>query len=442
MKFNKDFTFGTATSSYQIEGGYKEDGRTDSIWDVFSKTKGKIIDNSNGDIACDHYHRYEEDIKLMADLGVDSYRLSISWSRIIPKKGVINQKGIEFYRNIMNSLKQHGISVSVTIYHWDLPQWIYEENKGWVSRNIISYFIEYCAVLFREYDQLVDMWITLNEPWCSSFLSYLIGNHAPGHQSYEDYIRAHHHLLLAHGKAIKLYHEMNFNKPIGITLNPSHTYIPKHTFENELAKTLDDGFRNRLFYEPLFKGCYPMDVIALLSQYIKDFSFIQEGDLSIISEKCDFLGVNFYGHNYIQYNPNNPFLSEGADSDLKKTAMGWDVSPWALEDLIIRLRHEYTDIPIYITENGSAWDDQLIDGEINDIERIQYLEMHLKVVGRLNELGMNIKGYYAWSLIDNYEWAYGYTKRFGIVYVDYRTLERIPKNSYYYYQKIIKNREI
>ncbi len=434
------FIFGVATSAYQIEGGVDKGGRTPSIWDAFCEDKKRIADGSDGKIACDHYHLFEEDIRLIKELGVDYYRLSISWSRIIPYKNKINELGIEFYRHLLRRLHEEGIKTAVTMYHWDLPLWIYEENKGWVSRDTVSYFLEYAKVLFNELDPYVDMWITLNEPWCSSTLGYLYGEHAPGHKNYNDYIKVHHHLMLAHGKTVQLYRDMNLKKPIGISINTTHTYVEKESYENLIAKNNDDGLRNRIFYEPLFKGGYPMDIINLLAPYITDWSFINPADFEIIKTPIDFLGINYYTWDYVCYDKNNPFYHRPDYKDLKKTTMGWDVTPFALKDLIIRLRNDYTDIPVYITENGSSWDDCLVNGEVNDLDRIKYLDSHLEVIDGLNRENMNIMGYFAWSLIDNFEWAHGYTKRFGLVYVDYQTLKRIPKKSYYHYQEIIRKR--
>lgn len=440
MSFDKDFIFGVATASYQIEGAHDEDGRTPSIWDTFSKLKGKVFNMDNGDIACDHYHRYKEDVELIKELGADSYRFSIAWPRIFPKEGEYNPKGMEFYKNLLKELKERGIKAAVTLYHWDLPQWV-QDKGGWENRDNINYFLEYVKKCFEELNEYVDLWITHNEPWCASFLSNALGEHAPGKRSISAAVKVAHHLLLSHGLTVKTYRELGFKKPIGITINLSPYYPASNDFKDILAANNGDGFLNRWFLDALFNGHYPFDIINLYAQRIDDFSFIKMEDFEVIREKCDFLGINFYNRSLVEYDPTNILLSRAAYSNYKKTSMGWDVSPKEFIDLIKMVRN-YTDLPIYITENGSAWEDRVEDGKIHDVERINYLVDHLKAVDKMNQMGLNIKGYYCWSLLDNFEWGHGYSKRFGIVYVDYNTQERIKKDSFYKYQEIIKERRV
>ncbi|WP_461205463.1 GH1 family beta-glucosidase [Clostridium sp. DL1XJH146] len=439
--FSRDFIFGVATSSYQIEGTKTKDGYIESIWDDFAKKPGKILDKSDGKIACQHVKYYKEDVALMKRLGVDSYRFSISWARIMPKEGEISQEGIQFYKNLLLELKESGIKASVTMYHWDLPLWIYEKNGGWISRDTAYLFLDYVKVIVGKLDEYVDQWITLNEPLCSSFLGYLIGNHAPGHRDVTEYIKAVHHLNLAHGLAVD-YYKNRYNKPIGIVLVLTQVYAADNSYNNKLAAKVSDAVGNRAFLDPIFKGKYPDDLMMLLSIKVSDFSFIEEGDLEIISSKIDFLGANFYTHTLVEYDPTNLLISRGVHTEHKKTGMDWDITPYALYDMVKRVRNDYTDIPIYITENGSAWDDKLDEGKVHDEDRINYLNDHLQIVSKLNDEGMNVVGYFAWSLMDNYEWAFGYVKRFGIVYVDYETQKRYPKDSYYRYQEIIKSRKL
>ncbi|MCX7903592.1 MAG: GH1 family beta-glucosidase [Caloramator sp.] len=441
MTFSKEFIFGVATSSYQIEGAFDEDGRTPSIWDTFSKTKGKVLNMDNGDVACDHYHRYKEDVNLIKELGVDAYRFSIAWPRIFPKEGEYNPKGMEFYKNLLKELKEKGIKAVATLYHWDLPQWV-QDKGGWEKRENIEYFIEYAKKCFLELDEYIDMWITHNEPWCASFLSNALGEHAPGKRDLQAALKVAHHILLSHGMVVKLYRELGFKKPIGITLNLSPSYPASREFKDKIAANNSDGFLNRWFLEPLFKGNYPLDMINLYSSRVTDFSFIKEEDFNIIGERCDFLGINYYNRSLVEFDPMSLLLFRGAYSEYKKTSMGWDVSPKEFIDLIKMVREKYTDLPIYITENGSAWDDILVDGKIHDVDRVEYLIEHLRAVGKMNEMGLNIKGYFYWSLLDNFEWGYGYSKRFGLVYVDFENQMRFKKESFYKYKEIINRRTI
>lgn len=441
MIFDKDFMFGVATSSYQIEGSIDKDGRTPSIWDTFSKTSGNTVDFDNGDIACDHYNRYKEDVSIMTDLGVDCYRLSIAWPRIFPSYREYNPKGMKFYKDLLTELKKNGIKTAVTLYHWDLPQWL-QDRGGWETRECADNFIDYAQKCFEELDNLTDMWITHNEPWCASFLANIVGEHAPGKSSISTALKVAHHILLSHGMAVNKYRNLGYNKPIGITLNLMPVYTYDNSFFNKLAESNYDGFFNRWFLEPIFKGRYPFDIVNLFSTYIPDFSFIKHGDLEIIGEKCDFLGVNYYNRALVEFDAKSQTLSKGAESLYNKTAMGWDVSPNEFVDLIGMIRNNYTNLPIYITENGSAWDDIVEDGCIHDVNRTEYLVEHLKAVAKMNDKGLNIVGYFCWSLLDNFEWAYGYTKRFGIVYVDFKTQQRIKKDSYFKYKNIIETRDI
>ncbi|TDB53709.1 MULTISPECIES: GH1 family beta-glucosidase [Bacillaceae] len=443
MKFHKGFTFGTATSAYQIEGAYLEDGRTASIWDVFCDIPGKVHKGHNGNVACDHYHRFEEDVDQIKKLGVDTYRFSISWPRIFPKKGVFNQQGMEFYKRLIKKLRTENIKPAVTLYHWDLPVWAHEEG-GWTNRESVQWFMDYARVCFQELDADIDSWITHNEPWCAAFLGYHQGVHAPGHQNMEEALKAAHHILVSHGQAVRvLKEEIQSNTPIGITLNLSPVYANTSSLNDQLAANNADGYSNRWFLDPVFKGQYPVDMMNIFSKYVHSYNFIQAGDLDIISTPCDFFGINFYSRALVEFNAASDFMYQGAYSDYPKTGMGWDISPKEFKDLIHRLRKEYTDLPIYITENGAAFDDVVENGRVHDAGRVEYVEQHLQAVHELNEEGMGIEGYYLWSLMDNFEWSFGYNKRFGILYVDFDSQERIWKDSAYRYAEIIKsNRSI
>lgn len=442
MNFNKEFIFGVATSAYQIEGGWNKGGRTPSIWDEFCRTSGKVHNNDNGDVACDHYNLYREDIKLMKELGVDSYRFSIAWPRIFPQKGIYNEEGMNFYKDILKELKENGIKAAVTLYHWDLPMWA-QELGGWANRESIDWFLEYSKKCFKELDNEVYIWITHNEPWCISFLSNIIGEQAPGKNDITEALKVAHHVLLSHGEVVRLYRKIEGKHPIGLNLNLSPVYSKTDRYEDLLAANNYDVFFNRYFLDPVFKGRYPFELANLFHDKIEAFDFIKRGDFEIISEKCDFLSVNYYTRAFVEFDSNSPMLFKAAAPEYSVTAMGWEVYPRGLYDLIKRIRHDYTDLPIYIAENGCAYEDIVTqEGHIHDDDRIEYFKKHLQKVAELNNDGYNIAGYYAWSLMDNFEWANGYSKRFGLIYVDFESLKRIPKDSFDYYRSIIKAREI
>lgn len=431
--------FGVSTSSYQIEGAAHEDGRTDCIWDTYSREFGNILNGDTGEIACDHYHKYQEDVELIKELGADAYRFSVSWSRIYPEKDKFNPDGLLFYKKLLKVLKEQGIKACVTIYHWDLPQWA-QDLGGWENRECVSWYLQFAGKLFEELDDEVSMWITQNEPYCAGFLAYYKGEHAPGRKSPEGGLKAVHHLLLSHGKAVEMYRAAGGKHPIGITLNLGYMYPASDTVGDRLACRLADGFTNRWFLDALFKQEYPNDMLTYFAaRYGADYSFIKEGDMESISVKADFLGINHYSSTTVCYAPYAPELNEACLTQKPKTSMLWDIDPEAFGRLIERVREEYTDIPVYITENGSAWMDEIEEGQVHDKGRVLYLQSYMEIVDRLNGKGMNIAGYFCWSLLDNFEWPSGYSQRFGIVYVDYPSQMRIKKDSYYTYKTIIKN---
>jgi len=439
--FKNDFIFGAATAAYQIEGAHDRDGKTPSIWDVFSHKEGKIANGDNGDVACDHYHLYENDIALMKEIGLDSYRFSVSWPRVIPHPGHVNEKGIDFYNRLIDELLENGISPMLTLYHWDLPQWMYEKG-GWISREICGYFDDYSALLFNKFGDRVKYWVTHNEPYCISMLGHLYGQHAPGHKNLQDAIRTAHHLLLTHGRALNIFRQTGLKSKIGITLNLGPAYPYSETETDKLAASRYDGFANRWFLEPLFKGQYPKDMFDYYESNHIDFSHIQDGDLKIINGETDFLGVNYYMDFNMRYDRDAFLQGSHVDMGRDKTAMGWEISPEGFIDIVRQIRENYTDIPVMITENGSAFKDEIKNGEIEDTERLEYLKSHLEAVVKMNEEGLNVTAYYVWSLMDNFEWAFGYDKRFGIIGVDYETQKRIIKKSGRYYSNIIKTRSL
>ncbi|MEA2015256.1 MAG: GH1 family beta-glucosidase, partial [Actinomycetota bacterium] len=381
LKFGNGFLFGAATSSYQIEGAVREDGRTPSIWDVFSKTQGKTYRGDSGDVACDHYHRYKEDVGLMEGIGLDAYRFSISWPRIFPEKGKYNPEGMQFYKNLISELTQRNIKPVVTLYHWDMPMWAYNMG-GWLNRDSVKWFEEYATRVFKELGDSVSLWITHNEPLCSSFFSYYEGNHAPGHNSLSEANAAAHHILLSHGNAVEAFRKFNFkNGKIGITLNLIPVYPATESEGDAEAAKRRDGYLNRWFLDPLFKAKYPEDMKEIYKEHTDNFNFIEKGDLKKISTEIDFLGVNYYNRELVKYCGDAELGFEIIHGSRPKTEMDWEIVPEALYDLILRLRGEYTKIPVYITENGAAFNDKLLKSrEVRDNKRINYLKEHLKEV--------------------------------------------------------------
>lgn len=444
VEFDNDFLFGTATASYQVEGAYNEDGRGMSIWDTFCRKNGKVFNGDTGDVACDHYHRYKDDIALMKKIGIKAYRFSIAWPRIFPEKGKFNQMGLDFYKRLIDELLINNIIPCATIYHWDLPQWA-DDLGGWLNRDVVHWYGEYVEKIFKELGTYVPMWITLNEPWCSSILGYGTGEHAPGHKNFGEALTAAHHHLLSHGNAVRIFRDFNLkDSKIGITLNLNEVYPETDSLDDKIAASIIDGYSNRWFLDPIFKGSYPDDMVKLFSSIFGSLDFIRNEDFNDISQKVDFLGVNYYTRAIVRKCVGELFNVKYVDGPNKKTDMGWEISPESLYNLLTRLKNEYTkELPIYITENGAALKDIISDdGHIHDDERIEYLKLHLNEAYRFIKNGGNLKGYFVWSLMDNFEWAYGYSKRFGIIYVDYKTQKRILKDSAIWYKDVIATRRI
>ena len=440
-KFKDSFIFGTGTASYQIEGGFNEGGRTPSIWDTFTKISGNTFMGDTGEVACDHYHRFKEDVELLNEIGVDSYRLSISWSRIFPLKGQYNPEGIKFYRDLIHKLKENNIISSVTLYHWDLPQWA-QDLGGWENRECVYWFQDYCIKVFEELGQDVSMWTTHNEPFCAALVGNYMGVHAPGKKDLKSALVVSHHLLLSHGLVVRAFRKFQFeNSSIGITLNLTPATAASKDEKDIIAAKMSDGFVNRWFLDPVLKGRYPKDMIEFYEKMVGVLDFIEEGDLAIISTDMDFLGINYYTRNIVKYSEGDQLKFQGIDGGSEKTEMGWEICPSSLYQLLVRIKDEYTKLPLYITENGAAFDDSVTkDNKIHDIDRINYIKAHLQVLQEFIEVGGNLKGYYLWSFMDNFEWAYGYSKRFGMVYINYDTQERILKDSALWYKNVIKNR--
>ncbi len=431
-----DFIFGVATAAFQIEGAAKADNRLPSIWDTFCATPGKVKGMDNGDIACDHYHLWEQDIQLIKELGVDAYRLSIAWPRVMNEQGEANQAGLDFYRNLLKKLKAEGLTVFVTLYHWDLPQHL-EDKGGWLNRETAYRFQQYADLVTTELADWVDSWATFNEPFCAAILGYELGIHAPGLTKPEYGRQAAHHILLAHGLALPIIRKNAPHSKVGIVLNMNRSYAASEKVEDQFACLLRETLDNQFFIEPLMKGQYPQLLKTVAPQYLPT---VLPGDMEIISQPIDFLGLNFYTCNHNAYDADSLFKNVQSSQNVEFTDIGWEIAPQAFTELLVTLHQQYELPPIYITENGAACDDHIIAGEINDEQRVRYLDGHLNAVHRAIDAGVDIRGYFAWSLMDNFEWAEGYSKRFGLTYVDYHTQQRTIKRSGYAYQAMLNAR--
>jgi beta-glucosidase len=435
LTFPPPFYWGTATASYQIEGGWNEDGKGESIWDTFSHTQGKIRDGSTGDVACDHYHRWKEDVALMKEIGCNAYRFSISWPRVIPKgKGKVNPLGLSFYDRLVDALSEANITPFITLYHWDLPQALQDEG-GWANRDTAYYFAEYASVVAHKLGDRVKHWITHNEPWVVAWIGYGWGEHAPGIRNEKVAIQVSHHLLLSHGLAVEVLRDISPDSEVGITLNLSPIHPASDSEEDKLAASRQDGSLNRWFLDPIFRGHYPPDILEFYSPKVLP------GDMAIISRRIDFVGINYYSRGIVRFNPKaGPLQAEGvAPEGAEFTEMGWEIYPPGIYEIITRVWEDYQPKKIYITENGAAFADEIApDGGVHDQKRIDYLREHFVQAHRAIEEGANLCGYFIWSLMDNFEWAHGFTKRFGIVYTDYPTQRRIMKDSALWFKKVIE----
>jgi beta-glucosidase len=457
LVFGPDFLLGSATAAYQIEGAVTEDGRGPSIWDTFSHTPGRIVAGDTGDVADDHYHRLEEDLDLMVTLGLEAYRFSIAWPRIQPTgSGAVNPAGLEFYGRLVDGLLERGIRPIATLYHWDLPQAL-EDEGGWTNRETAYRFAEYAGIVGAALGDRVHTWTTLNEPWCSAYLGYGSGAHAPGRTEPLAALQAVHHLNLAHGLAMLALRSVVSNDPeFSITLN-FHVLRGTDASSPEAVRRID-ALANRAFTGPILEGAYPVDLLVD-TEAITDWSFVLPGDLAIIHQPIDFLGVNYYstatvrmwdgtgprqnadGHKDVGGSPwpgseHVEFLVQ----DGPYTAMGWNIAPDGLEDLLVSLHEQFPSLPLMITENGAAFTDEVVDGRVHDVDRTDYLVRHFTAAHRAIERGVDLRGYLVWSLLDNFEWGYGYSKRFGIVHVDYDTQERTVKDSALWFADLIRTR--
>ncbi|MCW2507663.1 MAG: bglB [Modestobacter sp.] len=446
LSFPPGFTFGAATAAYQIEGAVDVDGRGPSIWDTFSHTPGATFQGHTGDVAVEHYTRYRADVALMKDLGLDAYRFSVSWPRVLPHgAGAVEQRGLDFYRRLVDELLEAGIAPWLTLYHWDLPQAL-QDRGGWVDRDTALRFADYAGIVYDALGDRVPHWSTLNEPMCSALLGHLAGQHAPGHRNAAEASRAAHHLLLGHGLGTQLLRDRGADH-LGITLN--FTPISPATdspADVDAARRLD-GQQNRMFLVPIVTGGYPVDVAEDLAAAGAPLP-VEDGDLEVISTPIDWLGVNYYFRSTVRAvteptGKASAFIGAERVQDLDPegptTTMGWGVHPEGFTELLLRLRQLAPGLPLVVTENGSAWPDEVsADGQVHDPERVDYLVRHLAAVTDAIDAGADVQGYFAWSLLDNFEWARGYEQRFGLVHVDYETQVRTPKDSARVYAEVLR----
>lgn len=436
--FPNGFVWGAATASYQIEGAWNEDGKGESIWDRFSHTPGKVDNRDTGDKACSHFHNWREDIDLMKEIGLHAYRFSISWPRLLPEgRGRTNLTGIDFYNQLVDALLENGIEPYITLYHWDLPQAL-QDLGGWPARSTAEAFVEYVDLVTRKLGDRVRHWMTFNEPFVSAYVGYLEGRHAPGHTDVDEMLAASHHLLLAHGLAVPVIRENASESKVGIVLNLSPKVPASPSFADRAAAWREDGILNRWYLDPLSGRGYPIDIVQ---HYGHSMDFIRADDLQTIAMPLDFLGVNYYKRDIVRSSeiPESSNQPQTVFPNPNPTEMGWEVYPEGLYDILGRVHFDYKFPAIYITENGVAYPDTLnAKGTIDDPLRIAYIKSHLNSVSKAISAGVPVRGYFVWSLLDNFEWAYGYSKRFGLIYVDYETQDRIPKNSAHWYHRVIE----
>ncbi len=446
LQFPDGFAWGVATSAYQIEGAAAVDGRGASIWDWFSHTAGRTEDGATGDVACDHYHRYGDDVALMANLGVQAYRFSVSWPRILPDgRGRVNEKGLDYYGRLLSTLLEANITPYLTLNHWELPLTLFEKG-GWPNRETVDAFLELADLVSRRFGDRVTNWITHNEPWCESMLSYQMGIHAPGEKdNWLGALQTAHHLLLSHGHAVAAIRANVPEARVGIALNFEPAVPASRSGADVDAARIWDGYYHRWFLDPLYGRFYPADMVDHYTRqgYLPDgLSYVQDGDMATIATPTDFLGVNNYTRHVARAEDAVDNLPQTVlpQSSEEQTAMGWDVSPDTFYQLLNRLHFEYQIPDIVVTENGCSYlDDPDEDGRVRDDRRIAFLVGHLTAVYRAIQNGVPITGYLQWSFMDNFEWARGYNQRFGIVYVDYETQKRYPKDSAFWYRDVIGN---
>lgn len=455
--FPDGFLWGAATSAYQIEGQPLADGAGPSIWHRFAHSPGRIVNGETGDLACDHYRRFADDVALMADLGLGAYRFSIAWGRVLPDgRGIVNPKGLDFYRRLVDALLERGIQPMITLYHWDLPAAL-QDRGGWLNPDSPAWFADYAQVLFRALDDRVRLWVTINEPWVITVPGHLVGELAPGHRDLFEAPLVAHHLLLAHAEAVAAYRSLGLHQ-IGLAVNLEPQHPASATSEDQAAAVRRDAFINRWFLDPLFLGAYPTELSSIFGSAWPEFA---DSDLARIrsstlsdsarvakpgaSGPTGFIGVNYYSRGLVQAEPKAPPLGaiRVSPEDAPRTAMGWEVYPQGLTETLLWLKDRYANPPLYITENGAAFDDPPpVNGLVLDPDRVDYLSSHLCAAREAIQRGVDLRGYFVWSLLDNFEWAQGYAKRFGLIQVDPLTQARTLKSSASFYRDVIRSHAI
>ena len=439
--FPENFLWGAATASYQIEGAANKDGKGKSIWDTFTHTPGKIKNNENGDVAVDHYHRYKEDISLMKKINLQAYRFSIAWTRILPEgKGGINQSGVDFYSSLIDELLENGVKPFITLYHWDLPQSL-QDQGGWSNRDITNIFSDYAQVIAKKFGDRCEYISTFNEPSVFTIHGYIDGYMAPGLIDKEKYLASIHHVNLAHGLALQSIRSVSSSINLGCVLNMGPSIPSSDLEEDVIATKIHDMYWNRSFADPMYLGKYPNELNLQLSKYIKT------NDIKNIYQKNDYIGLNHYQHSRVKADKNHLLGARGAYNDelpfgtkegIELTLMGWEIVPEAYYNQIMELKNHYGDPEIYLTENGCAYPDEInSNGEIIDDKRIEYYQKYLSAVKKAIDQGAKVRGYFTWTFMDNFEWALGFEKRFGLVHIDFKSLKRTPKKSFYFYKKLI-----
>ena len=438
FRFPEGFLWGAATSAYQVEGSPLADEAGSSIWHRFSHTPGHTANGDTGDVACDHYRRWADDVRLMGELGLTAYRFSISWSRVLPAgTGRVNPAGLAFYERLVDALLERGIQPAATLYHWDLPEAL-DNRGGWLNPDVAPWFAEYAQTVYRALDDRVPMWATLNEPWVVTAEGYLFGNHAPGHRNLFEAPLVSHNLLRAHAMAVQAYRAVGRNR-VGLVVNLEPKYPASESLEDAAATRRADAYMNRQYLDPVFLGHYPHDIRDVFGEAWPDFP---DDELRLIREPIDWLGINYYSRGLTRHAPLQ--LPVGAATVRHPrhayTAMDWEVYPQGLADVLAWVKARYANVPLYITENGAAYyDPPTADGSVEDPLRVAYYRDHLRAVHRAIAQGVDVRGYFAWSLLDNFEWAHGYQKRFGIVHVDLETQQRTPKASARFYAEVIRS---
>jgi beta-glucosidase len=438
VRFPPGFLWGASTSAYQIEGSVDVDGRVPSVWDRFAHTPGTIEDGSTGDVACDHYRRWEDDLDLMRWMGLRAYRFSVAWPRVIRDDGSVNAAGLDFYRRLAEGLEERGIVPMLTLFHWDLPVRLHDAG-GWPNRDTAERFAEYAEVVAAALGDVVPLWITHNEPWVHAFLGSGTGIHAPGERDWPRAFATAHELLRSHGLAVAAIRSASPTAKVGLAADLYAIEPASDRPEDLEAATRMDGWRNRWILDPLLRGSYPQDTLAAVERDVAPATWMRDGDLATISAPLDFLGVNFYWRQQVEAGGDGDLLAVRQVEPVPPlTAMGWEIVPDRLETVLRRVGRDYPGVPLYVTENGAAFEDEVgADGRVDDPRRVDYLRRHVTAVADAREAGVDVRGYFVWSFLDNFEWARGYVPRFGLTYVDYATQARTPKASAAWYRGLI-----